>query len=152
MGCISPVRNTVKDTWEALLAGKSGAGMITAFDASKHKTRFAAEVKEFDAATLLGNREARKMDRFTQFATVASLEALAESGLALKVEEGRKVLETGSAEMLQDAAWACGLSAIAGFLAIAFLMSWLKSSTFLPFVIYRLLLGGFLLYLVYVGL
>jgi len=83
MGCISPVGNTVKETWDALLAGKSGAGMITLFDASKHKTRFAAEVKGFDAAAILGNREARRMDRFTQFATVAAMEALEESGLKI---------------------------------------------------------------------
>lgn len=83
MGCISPVGNTVKDTWDALLAGKSGAGMITVFDASKHKTRIAAEVKGFDAVTAFGVREARKMDRFTQFATVATLEALEQSGLKI---------------------------------------------------------------------
>jgi len=83
MGCISPVGNSVKETWNALLAGKSGAGMITRFDASKHKTRFAAEVKGFDAAAILGAREARKMDRFTQFATVATLEALEQSGLKI---------------------------------------------------------------------
>ena len=65
MGCISPVGNNVNETWEALLAGKSGAGMITSFDASKHKTRFAAEVKGFDGVALFGTREARKMDRFT---------------------------------------------------------------------------------------
>ena len=83
MGCISPVGNTVKDTWNALLAGKSGAGMITLFDASKHKTRFAAEVKGFDAAAVFGAREARKMDRFTQFAIGATLEALEHSGLKI---------------------------------------------------------------------
>ena len=83
MGCISPVGNTVKDTWEALLAGKSGAGMITVFDASKHKTRIAAEVKGFDPVAAFGVREARKMDRFTQFATVATLEALEQSGLKI---------------------------------------------------------------------
>jgi len=83
MGCISPVGNTVTETWNALLAGKSGAGMITLFDASKHKTRFAAEVKDFDAVTAFGVREARKMDRFTQFATVATLEALEHSGLKI---------------------------------------------------------------------
>ena len=83
MGCISPVGNTVKETWNALLAGKSGAGMITLFDASKHKTRFAAEVKGFDAVTTFGVREARKMDRFTQFASVATLEALEQSGLKI---------------------------------------------------------------------
>jgi 3-oxoacyl-[acyl-carrier-protein] synthase II len=83
MGCISPVGNTVKETWDALLAGRSGAGMITLFDASKHKTRIAAEVKGFDAVTAFGVREARKMDRFTQFATVATLEALEQSGLKI---------------------------------------------------------------------
>ena len=85
MGCISPVGNTVKETWDAMLAGKSGAAMITSFDASKHKTRFAAEVKGFDAQAVFGNRDARKMDRFTQFATVAAQEALGNSGL--KIDE-----------------------------------------------------------------
>ena len=83
MGCISPVGNSVNETWDALLAGKSGAGPITLFDASRHKTRFAAEVKGFDAVSMFGNREARKMDRFTQFATVATLEALDQSGLKI---------------------------------------------------------------------
>lgn len=83
MGCISPVGNNVKDTWDALLAGESGAGMITHFDASKHKTRFAAEVKGFDGAALFGPRDARKMDRFTQFATAATMEALEQSGFKI---------------------------------------------------------------------
>ena len=76
MGCISPVGNTVEETWQALLAGKSGAANITQFDASEHKTKFAAEVKGFDGTALFGNREARKMDRFAQFAMAATLEAL----------------------------------------------------------------------------
>ncbi len=83
MGCISPVGNSVKETWSALLAGRSGAGPITLFDAGKHKTRFAAEVKGFDAAAVFGMRDARKMDRFTQFATVATIEALQQSGLTI---------------------------------------------------------------------
>ena len=83
MGCISPVGNTVAETWDALLDGKSGAGPITLFDASRHKTRFAAEVKGLDAVSLFGNREARKMDRFTHFATAATLEALEQSGLKI---------------------------------------------------------------------
>ena len=83
MGCISPVGNSVKETWSALLAGRSGAGPITLFDAGKHKTRFAAEVKGFDAAAVFGVRDARKMDRFTQFATVATTEALQQSGLTI---------------------------------------------------------------------
>jgi 3-oxoacyl-[acyl-carrier-protein] synthase II len=83
LGCVSPLGNNVKNTWEALLAGKSGAALITAFDASGHKTKFAAEVKGFDATALFGTREARKMDRFTQFATAAALEALEQSGLEI---------------------------------------------------------------------
>ena len=83
LGCISPVGNNVQEIWSALLVGKSGAGPITQFDASKHKTRFAAEVKDFDAVALFGHRDARKMDRFTQFATAATLEALGQSGLEI---------------------------------------------------------------------
>ncbi len=85
MGCISPVGNNVKETWESILAGKSGAAMITHFDASKHKTRFAAEVKGFDPVALLSVREARKMDRFTQFAAAVAIEALDQAGL--KIDE-----------------------------------------------------------------
>lgn len=88
MGCLSPVGNNVKETWASLLAGKSGAGEITLFDASKHKTKFAAEVKNFDAVALFGVKEARRMDRFTQFATAATMEALEQSGL--KIDESNR--------------------------------------------------------------
>jgi len=88
LGCVSPVGNNVMDTWSALIAGKSGAAPITHFDASRHKTKFAAEVKGFDGAAMFGTREARKMDRFTQFATAATLEALAQSGF--KVDESNR--------------------------------------------------------------
>lgn len=88
LGCISPVGNNVEDTWASLLAGKSGAGKITHFDASRHKTQFAAEVKGFDGAALFGTRDARKMDRFTQFAIAATQEALNQSGL--KIEEANR--------------------------------------------------------------
>ena len=88
MGCISPVGNSVKETWEAILAGKSGAGMITHFDASKHKTRFAAEVKGFDPVALFSAREVRKMDRFTQFAAAVAMEALGQAGL--KIDESNR--------------------------------------------------------------
>ncbi len=83
LGCISPVGNNVPDTWSALLAGKSGAGPITQFDASRNKTKFAAEVKGFDAVALLGTRDARKFDRYSQLAVVVAQEALAESGLVI---------------------------------------------------------------------
>lgn len=79
LGCVSPVGNNVADTWRALIAGKSGAAPITHFDASRHKTKFAAEVKGFDGPAMFGTREARKMDRFVQFATAATLEALAQA-------------------------------------------------------------------------
>jgi 3-oxoacyl-[acyl-carrier-protein] synthase II len=88
LGCVSPVGNNVPDAWQALLAGKSGAAPITAFDASAHKTKFAAEVKGFDAAALFGTRDARIMDRFAQLATAATLEALEHSGL--KIDESNR--------------------------------------------------------------
>ena len=83
LGCISPVGNTVEETWQALLAGKSGAANITRFDASHHKTKFAAEVKGFDGVALFGTRDARKMDRYTQFAVAATLEALRQAELTI---------------------------------------------------------------------
>lgn len=82
-GCISPVGNTVEETWQALLKGKSGAAIITQYDASQHKTRFAAEVKGFDGPAMFGGRDARKMDRFTQFATAATLEALEQADFSV---------------------------------------------------------------------
>lgn len=83
LGCISPVGNDVQTLWRNLLAGKSGVSAITHYDPADYKTRFAAEVKGFDGASLFGNREARRMDRFTQFGVAASLEALQDSGLSI---------------------------------------------------------------------
>jgi 3-oxoacyl-[acyl-carrier-protein] synthase II len=88
LGCISPVGNNVQETWQSILAGRSGAAMITHFDASGHKTRFAAEVKGFDPVALFGAREARKMDRFTQFATAVAIEAIEQS--ALRIDESNR--------------------------------------------------------------
>jgi 3-oxoacyl-[acyl-carrier-protein] synthase II len=80
-GAISPVGNTLPDTMDALIAGKSGAAPITSFDASMLKTRFAAEVKGFDASKHLGTKDARRLDRFAQFALVSTMEAISNSGL-----------------------------------------------------------------------
>jgi 3-oxoacyl-[acyl-carrier-protein] synthase II len=88
LGCVSPVGNNVSDTWQALLAGKSGAAPITAFDASAHKTKFAAEVKGFDPVALFGTRDARKMDRFAQLATAATLQAMEQA--ELKIDESNR--------------------------------------------------------------
>ncbi|MFN3308499.1 MAG: beta-ketoacyl synthase N-terminal-like domain-containing protein, partial [Anaerolineales bacterium] len=72
LGCISPLGNSILSLWESVSKGISGVGPITQFDSSEHKSKIAAEVKDFDAAALFGNREARKMDRYTQFALASA--------------------------------------------------------------------------------
>ncbi len=81
LGALTPLGNTLKDYWEGLVGGRSGAAPITRFDASKFKTRFACEVKGFNPEDFFDRKEARKMDPFAQFALVCSDEALADSGL-----------------------------------------------------------------------
>ena len=88
MGCISPLGNDVQTTWQNLLAGKSGVDTITHYDASEYKTRFAAEVKGFDGNDLFGSREARRMDRFAQFAVATAQQAVDDAGLQI-TEENR---------------------------------------------------------------
>ena len=82
MGALTPLGNTVDEYWNNLVAGVSGADMITLFDASKFRTKFACEVKGFDATKYLDRKEARKIDRFTQFALVVSDQAMADAGLS----------------------------------------------------------------------
>ena len=81
MGAITPVGNSVDDAWNNLKAGTSGVAPITRFDASDMRTRFAAEVKNFDAAELLGRKEARRLDRYTHFAMEASRQAVEHAAL-----------------------------------------------------------------------
>lgn len=81
LGALTPLGNTLKDYWEGLVSGRSGAAPITRFDASKFKTRFACEVKGFDPEAFFDRKEARKMDPYAQFALVCSDEALTDSGL-----------------------------------------------------------------------
>ena len=83
MGVISPLGLDTATTWEGLIAGKSGADYITQFDASNHETRFAAEVKGFEPTDYIGRKEARRMDRFTQMAVVASMQAVEQAGLQI---------------------------------------------------------------------
>ncbi len=87
LGAITPLGNNVSDYWDALLQGKSGAGPITHFDASLFKTQFACEVKGFNAADYIDRKEARKMDRYTQFAVAVAKDAVADSGLNLETED-----------------------------------------------------------------
>lgn len=84
IGAITPLGNTVQDFWQGLIDGKSGAGPITKFDAEKFKTRFACEVKGFDANEYFGRKDARKMDAFAQYAMVATDEAVKDSGIDLE--------------------------------------------------------------------
>lgn len=91
IGCISPLANDWPDTWKALVAGESGVAPITKFDTSRYKTRFAAEAKNFDPVALLGAKEARRMDRFTQFALAAALQAVENSGLKIEAANRDRV-------------------------------------------------------------
>lgn len=91
MGVLSPIGNDVKAMWEAMKAGKSGAAEITAFDSSLYKTHFACEVKGFDPTALLDRKEARKLDRFAQFAIWTAKEALEDSGLNLEEENRERI-------------------------------------------------------------
>src|SRR6185295_15623690 len=82
MGALTPLGNNVSDYWDHLVNGVSGADMITLFDASKFKTRFACEIKGFEPTNFLDRKEARKIDRFTQIALVASDQAVTDSGIS----------------------------------------------------------------------
>ena len=81
IGAITPLGNNLNDYWNGLINGVSGADMITNFDASKFRTKFACEVKGFDPVAFLDRKEARKIDRFTQFALFASDQAMSDAGL-----------------------------------------------------------------------
>lgn len=91
LGALTPVGNSVSETWESLLQGKSGAGPITLFDASHFKTQFACEVKGFNPNDHFDRKEARRYDRYTQFALVTAKEALEDSGLDLEKTDLERV-------------------------------------------------------------
>ncbi|BCJ34688.1 hypothetical protein Athai_21910 [Actinocatenispora thailandica] len=82
-GAVTPVGNDRESTWRSLLAGRSGIGPITAFDASGQPVRIAAEVRDFDPATVLTGKRLRRSARFTQFAVAAAREAVADAGLRI---------------------------------------------------------------------
>ncbi|HNL82475.1 MAG TPA: beta-ketoacyl synthase N-terminal-like domain-containing protein, partial [Chitinophagaceae bacterium] len=81
LGAITPLGNNVETYWQNLVNGVSGADMITLFNAEKFRTKFACEVKNFDPTEFLDRKEARKIDRFTQFALVVSDQAMNDAGL-----------------------------------------------------------------------
>ena len=91
LGALTPVGNNVAETWENLVNGVSGAGPITHFDASKFKTQFACEVKNFKVNEYLDRKEARKMDLYTQYAIVAAKEAIEDSAMDLEKVDKNKI-------------------------------------------------------------
>lgn len=113
LGALTPIGNNKDDYWNGLVNGVSGAAPITHFDASKFKTRFACEVKDFEVRDFIDRKEARKMDKFTQYAMVASDEAIADAKLDLDAVDKLRVgviwgagiggLETFQNEMLSFA-------------------------------------------------
>ncbi len=114
LGALTPIGNTKDDYWDALIAGKSGAAPITYFDTEKFKTKFACELKNFEPTDFIDRKLVNRMDRFTQYAMVASDEAIADAKLDLTVVDKLKVgviwgagiggLETFQDEVLNFAA------------------------------------------------
>ena len=97
IGALTPIGNTKDAFWDGLVSGTSGAAPISNFDASKFKTQFACEIKNFDPQEYFDRKDVRKMDRFTQYAMVASDEAVHNAGLDLeKIEKARVGVIWGS--------------------------------------------------------
>ena len=91
LGAISPLGNTVSETWEGMVNGMSGAGPITHFDASKFKTHFACEVKGFDPLSVVDRKEARKCDRYSLFAIYAAKQAIEDAAFDLEKEDKDRI-------------------------------------------------------------
>jgi 3-oxoacyl-[acyl-carrier-protein] synthase II len=97
MGVVSPLGNTINSFWNRLIRGESGVSLIDTFDVSRHKTKIAGLVRDFDADGLFGRKEARRMDRFCQFALAAAEQAWEDSGLSLEqVNQERMGVYVGS--------------------------------------------------------
>ena len=91
LGAVTPLGNSASETWKAMVNGESGVAPITSFDASLFKTQFAGEVKNFDPTLIIDRKEARKMDRYSQFSVCVADEALRDSGLDLDKEDRSRV-------------------------------------------------------------
>ena len=91
MGMVSPVGHTVAETWENILAGKSGAAPIETFDVSAYNTRFSASVRNFDISDYLAPKESRKMDVFVQYGMAAGIQAMRDSGLEVTEENAPRI-------------------------------------------------------------
>ena len=91
LGALTPIGNTLSKYWEGLLSGTSGAAPITYFDSTHYKTQFACEVKNFNIQDHLDRKEARKMDRFTQYAMVSTAEAINHAGIDIETLNKNRV-------------------------------------------------------------
>lgn len=91
IGALTPLGNTTSEYWNGLLGGRSGADFITQFDASKFRTRFACEVKNYDPVNYLDRKEARKLDRFTQFGLIVSDEAVKDAGISTETMDPDRI-------------------------------------------------------------
>ena len=91
LGMVTPVGNTVNETWDNILAGKSGAALIESFDVSAYSTQFSASVKELDISKYLSAKDARKQDIFVQYGMVAGIQAMEDSGLVVTEENAPRV-------------------------------------------------------------
>ena len=91
LGAVTPLGNTAEETWNNLVAGVSGAAPITLFDASDFKTQFACEVKNLKINDFIDRKEARKMDRYTQLAIIAAMQAVQDSGMDLDTEDKNRI-------------------------------------------------------------
>ena len=117
MGAITPLGNSVDETWAGIKAGKSGIGPITLFDASKNKVHYAAEVKNFDPAQYMDSKDARKMARFTQLGVAAAKMALEDSGLMgneAVLDETGIILGVGIGGLEETEADVLGMSRMGG--------------------------------------
>ncbi len=91
LGCVSPIGNSVTDSWDALLAGRSGIATITRFDASPFSTHFAGEVKGFNVEDYMPGKEARHMDTFIHYGMAAGMQAMQDSGLQVTEKNAERI-------------------------------------------------------------
>lgn len=91
MGAVTPIGNTVEEFWKGLTEGRNGVDLITLFDTKDHVTKFAAEVKGFDPTAYIDRKEARRMDRFCQFAVAASKMAVEDAGISAQTHDPNRV-------------------------------------------------------------